>query len=108
MYNYTHKDAQNMPWRMEGLRPISMLADIVMKKAPIVMTQWCITFNPSDYPGKYVVREWHIFKGFDQPMPGLVHIAPGDLESARQLVPDDRTMIPRSEHDDPVIVETWV
>jgi hypothetical protein len=38
----------------------------------------------------------------------LVHIAPGDLESARQLVPDDRTMIPRSEHDDPVIVETWV
>lgn len=62
--------------------------------------------NPSDYPGKFVVRRW---VGMDpSPTPEYVE---DSLEMARKRLLVDfpyLERLDRSINDDPVILETWI
>lgn len=73
---------------------------------PHAWYHWVIYFNPSDYPGSYVVRAWKIDKNQANPMVACVVYK--TLEEARKLASPGRVMIQRSPEDDPVIVETWI
>lgn len=67
------------------------------------MILYCIYFNPSDFPGKYVVRK---FEGMVPDESAL--IITNTLEDARSVIPKYAVMLTRAEDDDPVIVETWL
>lgn len=65
--------------------------------------------NPSDFPGTYVARKFL----FDQPLD--VTYANEDLGAVRRWVMAElrkegimATCMPRSQNDDPVIVESWI
>jgi hypothetical protein len=66
-----------------------------------------IYHNPSDFPGKYVVREWTVVVEKTIPNPRPVAIK-NTLEDARQAVPQPALNLGRYMSDDPVIVETWM
>jgi hypothetical protein len=73
---------------------------------PLVMKQWVVYYNPSDYPEKYVVREWHVLR---DSLIANDHVVIGNtLEEARTLIPQGLYRLPRLENDDPVIVEVWI
>ena len=72
-----------------------------------VMTQYCIYDHPADYPHNFVVRQWHIYEGVKDPVPGQVRLARA-LPQARGLVPKGLVATARSRKDDPTIVETWI
>lgn len=68
---------------------------------------WTIYFNPSDFPGFWVVREQRVLHG------GLLYKMPiacvcSSLEEARRSVPIALHRIERDPMDDSVIVETWL
>lgn len=72
-----------------------------------VLTQYTIYERPKDHPDSFVVREWLIVRGLDNPVPGeLVRVA-ATLGDARAAIPDGLFNLGRSPGDDPVIVETW-
>ena len=64
--------------------------------------------NPSDFPGKYVVRRSCVAsKGIVVDQEPLV--VADDLESARSpLIERGLACMARHPHDDPVIVEVWL
>lgn len=65
---------------------------------------WTIYANPSDYPGKWVVRQW--FGETPDPMAGVCD----SLELARDLVwrAGGSFCLHRAADDDPAIHETWI
>lgn len=63
--------------------------------------------NTSDFPGKFVIREWVVACGQEFPKADPLVIA-DTLEEARKALPPGLTMIPRFNHDDPCIVEGWI
>ena len=67
-----------------------------------VLEIWTVYENPSDHPGKFVVRKFHL----DQPTD--VHHVEDTLEAARKHVPFGLIRLPRSAGDDPVILEVWL
>lgn len=73
-----------------------------------VIRMYVITENPSDHPGKLVVREWHIRKGEPAKPLAEFHDISDSLDDARGSIPGGLMMVPRSEDDDPVIVESWL
>jgi len=69
------------------------------------MDIYTVYFNPSDYPGKYVVRVTTIVGAR-----GIVG-DPGvfdSLENARECIPQSLMRMDRLPEDDPVIVEVWI
>lgn len=77
----------------------------------VVMTQWIVYFNPSDYPGLYVVRPWDIVRGELEPRSRREHWLCSTLEEARALIlrgDPGLYCLPRNPGDDPVIVEVWL
>lgn len=77
------------------------------------MIQYVIYGNPTDHPGRFVVRRWHIDGkppiGF-RSEPTLMADCP-TLEQARKAVQTEapgHVCLQRCEHDDPSIVEVWV
>lgn len=67
---------------------------------------WTIYFDPSDHPGVYVAREFKITREGPVPSP-FASVSP-TLEHAREGISEGRVCLPRSEDDDPVIVESWI
>ena len=68
------------------------------------MTLFVIYQNPSDFPGKFVVRKWEE-KVADQEPTAVVET----LEAAREAVPKwAHFCLKRDPKDDPCIVETWL
>lgn len=67
---------------------------------------WVIYEKPLDFPNSFVVRQWIVNNGESQPEPGYI-LAP-DLATARAAIPAARYRLPRSERDEPQIVEVWV
>jgi len=63
--------------------------------------------NPSDCPGKFVVRQFTIANGLlaanDAPL-----IVCNSLDEARKAIPKGLICFQRDTTDDPVIVETWM
>lgn len=63
--------------------------------------------NPSDFPGKFVVRQSLITENGINLVDPPVSITE-TLEEARQTIPEGLTLIPRLPYDLPVIVECWI
>lgn len=72
-----------------------------------MLDMWVIYENPSDYPGKFVVRLWHPGAGFLEAAKDPTAVVE-TLEEARKAIPEGRHRLPRQASDDPVIVETWM
>lgn len=68
---------------------------------------WTICDSPSDYPGKFVVRQ-HFVGAASQFAAVLPAAVVDSLEAAREHIPYGLVHCPRHKNDDPVIVETWV
>jgi len=69
---------------------------------------WTIYESPPDYPGKFVARLFIVRQGDPEPRAtGDMAIAQS-LESVRTMLPWGLALVPRSEGDDPAIVETWL
>lgn len=69
------------------------------------ITFWTITCNPSDCPGKYVVRPHYV--GVEGSTVGCATVA-YTLQGARDAIPPGCHRFPRGPYDDPVIVECWM
>ncbi len=73
-----------------------------------------VYFNPRDYPGEWVVRQWQINLDRDidtllMPTDYAIHV--GSLEEARRAIVEampDAVCMPRHDEDEPQIWETWV
>jgi hypothetical protein len=72
----------------------------------LVMTMWTITFNPSDYPGKYVSRRSVIGSGWTEPTMDV--FVADSIEEARANLPIGLMRFDRDPFDDPCIVESWL
>jgi hypothetical protein len=74
-----------------------------------IMTYYAIYEKPDDHPENFVVRQWHIYEGINDPIPGEHRLA-SSLEEARKLatMSTPPTRIERSPVDDPKIVEVWL
>lgn len=64
---------------------------------------WTVYKNPRDYPDKYVARKALVPGGVTNDM-----FVADSLDEVRALLPPGLYRLSRSEHDDPVIVETWL
>jgi hypothetical protein len=64
---------------------------------------WTVYRDPSDYPGKYVVRKSLVPGGITNEM-----FVADNLAEARALVPPGLYRLPRQRGDDSVIVECWL
>lgn len=67
---------------------------------------WVITYNPSDFPGKYVVRPQVADAEGVSPM--AEYYVEDTLNEVRRHVPDGLCCLQRDPNDDPVIVECWI
>lgn len=72
-----------------------------------VVPLWIITFNPSDFPGKYVVRRHEVRAGKSYG-PTLEFNVADTLDEVRGFVPGWAIRFDRQLEDDPVIVESWI
>lgn len=70
------------------------------------MRYYVIYNNPSDYPGKYVVRMWRVEIEFSLKSEEFGVF--DTLEQARAYIPYGLLCITRSDQDDAIIVETWI
>lgn len=69
-------------------------------------TIWVVTKHPSDYPDKFVARANYVGpRGASRWGPALTA---DTLEEARSKVPIGLYCMPRSQGDDPVVVEVWL
>lgn len=74
------------------------------------LSVWTV-FNDQtkDFPGVYICRR---FESFGSPVPHVVPcevVATGKtLEEVRDKLPEGLYCLPRSESDDPNIIETWI
>lgn len=73
-----------------------------------VMDMWVVYSNPSDYPGKWVLRRWEIQRGNTDPIP-TKNVHTGDLYAeVIAHLPGGLTRLGRDQSDDPTITESWV
>lgn len=72
------------------------------------ITTYTIYFNTSDYPNRYVVREFIVNSHSFKPVPKDVIYIGTSLEEARRFIPMGLVMIPRAETDEKQIVESWI
>jgi hypothetical protein len=76
-----------------------------------VMKQYVLYKNPSDYPGKFVLREWHIVHGNPNPVPVDKPVMIEDnVDSIQKLMDANPNLywLQRSKDDDPCILGTWI
>lgn len=80
-----------------------------MDKSALAM--WVVYENPSDFPGKFVVREWRTSAAGIQRAVEPTAVV-DSLAQAREAVteasPMALTVMPRNPEDDPTIVEVWL
>jgi hypothetical protein len=76
-------------------------------RAPRPLETYTIYHDPTDYPGRYVVRRFVVAAG--HPIPDLtpIIVTTSRLE-ARNAIPRGLTCFPRDPTDEPAIVETWL
>jgi hypothetical protein len=79
-----------------------------------MLVVWTIYYNPSDYPGKYVVRA-HDVRRVTQDggttgvsVPRRVAFICDSLAGARSKVPYGLICLGREDGDEPQIVESWI
>lgn len=73
-----------------------------------VLTLYVIYDHPLDYPEHFVLRAQHVFSGGKIVSAGLA-LLDCELEPLRELcLRNGLACLPRSEDDDPQIVESWI
>ena len=72
----------------------------------IVMKNYVLYESPSDYPGKFVVREWIITRK-DIKKSKVISVS-STHEKASKSVPYNMSFLLRCEDDDPCIVGVWI
>lgn len=74
-----------------------------------VLSIWTIYRGARDMPADvYRVRRWAIVRGHMEPQPAAEATDFSSLRLARESLPPGLTLIPRSSHDEPQIVESWI
>jgi len=68
---------------------------------------FAVYYNPTDYPGLFVVRRQVAGRGTVMADPNPLAVAP-TLEGARLCIPPGVERFDRHPDDDQVIVETWM
>lgn len=77
------------------------------------LSLWVVYWNPSDFPGRFVVRR-QVAVAPNPSIPDGIWCDPDPLavvdtlDEARAAVPGWLTCLPRSPDDHPVVVEVWV
>lgn len=66
---------------------------------------WTIYQNPSDYPGRWVLRGHEVGSGTVTPRPHA--IISDTYAEIINILPPGLQRLPRSENDDPAIYESW-
>lgn len=74
------------------------------------MKHFVVYQNPSDFPGQYVLRVWHIMPGVSPlPLPEVVPRAVSkNLNEIYQHIPEGFTNIGRMPDDESAILEVWI
>jgi hypothetical protein len=68
---------------------------------------FCIYFNPLDYPGHYVAREWRYNGSLWYPMDPPLAVST-QLGAVRAVIPMGWQHVERHADDDVAILETWI
>lgn len=68
--------------------------------------QYVIYFNPSDYPNKYVLRQFQIEAG--HVIAGAAMAIKDTIEEVRDFLPTGVVQLPVYPTDDKVISEVWM
>lgn len=69
---------------------------------------WVIYFNPSDYPGKYVLRAQYADMQGDIHVSAEAYVCDTIEPLQEQMISRGLVKILRDPADDPVIVESWI
>ncbi|HEV3443734.1 MAG TPA: hypothetical protein VG099_03775 [Gemmataceae bacterium] len=70
------------------------------------LSLWVITYHPSDFPKKFVLREHRVSGTWQFFMNECILC--DTLDQARRMLPAGLVNIGRYPDDDPVIVEVWL
>lgn len=105
-----HNDALAPGWGP----PARAATPIVLESGPVVtprapvLTIYAVYRNPTDYPGRYVLRAWRI----DHDGALQAELEPRwtgtELEEIRRQIPQGRVRLEPWVGDDPAICEVWV
>jgi len=71
------------------------------------LTIYVVYKNPSDYPGKYVVRPQRVSRDAGIVNEPVTYVGES-LQMARASIPPCLSYFPRHPGDDPVILEAWL
>lgn len=72
---------------------------------PASLKMYAVYYNPSDFPGLYVLRVWHV--SAHGCVPDMDYKTATDLVRIREQIPRELSCIPREQYDDPCIIEVW-
>lgn len=67
---------------------------------------YVVYFNPSDFPGRYVMRGFACVDG--EATPSAIAISGETIEKVRAHIPEGLHRMVRMPDDDPTIVEVWI
>jgi hypothetical protein len=74
-----------------------------------VMPVYTVYYNPSDFPGQYVVRRFFIEGGNREPQADRTPLYVGDsLERARSMIPHGMYCFSADDGDDAAVIESWM
>lgn len=68
---------------------------------------WTVYFSPTDFPGKWVVRQSWIWPGGQIQQAENPAIVAKSLAEARKVIPKGLVRTDRHAEDDIVIIEVW-
>ena len=97
---------------MSKLTPRQVASDLV-KDLTEPLSLYVIYQNVKDHPGKFPVKRWNLTsataeadqaRARESQLVGVVD----SLEEARKLIPAGLHNLGRRDHDDPLIVESWI
>jgi hypothetical protein len=72
------------------------------------LAMWTVYNNPTDYPGKFVARQFDIRYGAPRPTQSIIIM--DDLDKLREVLAFELHLVclSRSPEDESQIVETWL
>lgn len=81
----------------------------VCKTFADALSIYTIYENPSDFPGRFVVRRWFAVRRISEPIAAIEpHAVCLTLDAARQSLPPGLHKLAREYTDDSCIVESWI
>lgn len=84
----------------------AQLENMALHQHEDTLTIWTVFRNPRDHPGQWVLRGFDVSAGRSAPRAECV--VADTLDDIHAALPPGLTYLPRAEHDDPVIYESWV